>query len=242
MRVPEETESGDVRDRVRLGSAQHVGGVLVQCSHPADRTRQLHVAGEPFLVAGHDQSRSERLRQEERVARLCAVLRPDPVGMHGADDRKAVLRLCVANRVPACEQTARRAHLLIGRSEDRAEHLHRQLLREGGDREREQRHTAHREHVVERVRRSDRAVVARIVDHRREEVEREDQGALVVEPVNSRIVRGREPDEQILRFDRDEAREQFLEARSRVLRGAAATRGEICELHASGLGVQGESS
>ena len=42
------------------------------------------------------------------------------VGMHGADDGEAVLRLVVAQRVPAGEQRAGRAHLLVGAVEDRA--------------------------------------------------------------------------------------------------------------------------
>jgi hypothetical protein len=85
------------------------------------------------------------------------------------------------------------------------EHLDRQLLREGRDREREQRRAAHRENVVERVGGGDCTVVARVVDDRREEVEREDERPLVVEPVDSRVVGRCEPDEEVLRFGRDEA-------------------------------------
>ena len=59
---------------------------------------------------------------------LRAALRPDAVGVHRADDREPVLRLLVADRVPACEQTAGRAHLRVSCGEDRAEHLDRQLL------------------------------------------------------------------------------------------------------------------
>ena len=42
------------------------------------------------------------------------------VRMHGADDREAVLRLGVADRVAAGEHRAGRAHLLVGAGEDRA--------------------------------------------------------------------------------------------------------------------------
>jgi hypothetical protein len=56
-----------------------------------------------------------------------------------AHDGEPVLRLCVADGVTAGEEAARRAHLRIRCGEDRREHLHRQLLREGRDREREQR-------------------------------------------------------------------------------------------------------
>ena len=101
-------------------AAQHVGCILVQRAHPADRALELHVAREALLVAGHDQPGSERLRQEERVAGPRAVLRPDPVRPHGADDREPVLRLGVANRVPTRKQAAGGAHLLVRRGEDLA--------------------------------------------------------------------------------------------------------------------------
>ena len=155
-----------------------------------------------------------------------AALRPDPVGMDGADDGEPVLRLVVSDRVAAREDRAGAAHDLVRSGEDLAQHLGRQLLREGRDREREQRHAAHREDVVERVRRRDRAEVARVVDDRREEVDREDERALVVEPVDRGVVGRIEPHEQIRGLDRHEAGEQLLEPRRRVLRGAAPGPGQ----------------
>jgi hypothetical protein len=131
------------------------------------------------------------------------------------------------------------AHLLVRGSEDGGEHLRRQLLREGCDRKREQRRAAHGEDVVERVRRRDRAVVAGVVDDGREEVEREDQCPLVVEPVDGRVVGRREADQQVLGLRRDEALEQLLEARRRILGGAAAAGGEVGELDGGGVHAVG---
>ena len=132
--------------------------------------------------------------------------------MNRADDREAVLRLGVANRVPAREQPARGAHLRVGRGEDLGEHLDRQILGERRDRQREQRRAAHREDVVQRVGRSDRAVVAGLVDDGWEEVEGEDDRALVVDAIDGGVVRRREADEQVLRLDRDESLEQLARA------------------------------
>ena len=126
--------------------------------------------------------------RKQRVARLRAGLRPDAVGVDGADDGEPVLRLLVADRVPAGEDRAGLAHLPVGGAEDRGDRLLRQLLRELGDREREQRPAAHREDVVQRVGRGDRPEVVRVVDERREEVEREDERGLVVEAVDGRVV------------------------------------------------------
>ena len=66
-----------------------------------------------------------------------------------------------------------------------------------------------------------------VVDERREEVEGEDERAVVVELVDGRVVGGREPDEQVLGLDGHEALEQLLEPRRRVLRGAAAADRQV---------------
>ena len=71
----------------------------------------------------------------------------------------------------------------------------------------------------------------RIVDDRREEVDREDERALVVEPVDGRVVRRVEADEQVLRLGRDEAAQQLLEPRGRVLRRAPAGREAVSSRH-----------
>src|SRR5947207_2294692 len=75
------------------------GGVAVQRPHPADGALELLRPRVALLVAGHYQARPERLRQEECVSGAGAVLRPDPVRPHRADDGEPVLRLGVANRV-----------------------------------------------------------------------------------------------------------------------------------------------
>ena len=195
--------------------------------------------GETALRAAEHERRAERLRQVERVAGLRAGLRPDPVERDGADDREPVLRLGVADRVAAGEDRARRAHLPVGAVEDRTHDLGRQLLRQRGDREREQRHAAHREDVVQRVRRRDRAEVVRVVDDRREEVDREDERALVVEPVDRCVVGRVEPDEQVLGLGGHEAAQQLLEPRGRVLRRAAACGRQIGELHTESVKSSG---
>ena len=159
--------------------------------------------------------------------------------MDGADNGETVLRLLVAQRMAASEQAACLTHLLARGGEDLPEHRGWQALREGGDREREERRAAHSEDVVQGVRGGDRTEVAGVVDDGREEVEREDEGTLVVEAVDGGIVRGGEADEQVLGLDGDEAAKQLLEPRGRVLRGAAAGACQVGQpngLH--GLNIQ----
>ena len=233
MRVAEQAEAGDVGDRARPDAPDDVGRVPVQGAHPAHRLRRV---GEPLLRAAEDERRPEGLRQIERVAGARAGLGPDPVRMDGADDREPVLRLGVADRVPPGQQRPGRPHLAVGRKKNRTYGFYRQLLRKGCDRQRDERQAAHREDVVEGVRRRDRPEVVRIVDDRREEVDREHERAFVVEPVDGRVVRGVEAHEQVLRLGGDEAAQQLLEPRRGVLRGAAARRREVgqlrgCDVH-----------
>ena len=151
----------------------------------------------------------------------------------------------VADRVPAGENRACSAHALVRSGEHVSEHLDRKLLGKGGDRERQERRATHREDVVQRIRGGDRTEGARVVDERREEVDREDDRAVVVQPVDRRVVGGIEPDEKILRLRGNEPREQRLESSCRVLGGATARAGEGGErdgLHPESLGVEGTRS
>ena len=215
--MAEQSEAGDVGDRVRRERPQHLRRSGVERCHPAGRLREIALPRE-------HEPRAERLRQEDRVAGAGAALDPDAVGMDGADDREPVLRLGVADRVPAGEDRAGRAHLLVGAREDRRDEVRLELLREGRDRQREQRRAAHGEDVVERVRCRDPSEERRVVDERREEVDREDEGALVVQPVDRGVVRRIEADEEVLRLRWDEALQQLLEPRGGVLGSARKAR------------------
>ena len=121
-----------------------------------DDLRVLVGAEEALLRGAEDDARAERLRQQQHVARAGGRLAPDRVRRRRPDDGEAVLHLVVADRVTAGEDRPRLADLRVRAREHRGDGLVRELLGEGGDREREQRRAAHREDVVQRVRRRDR--------------------------------------------------------------------------------------
>ena len=129
------------------------------------------------------------------------------------------------------EHRTGRTHLCVGAVEDRPHCLDREILRQRGDGECEQGRTAHGEDVVERVRGGDRAEITRVVDDGWEEIDREDERALVVELVDGGVVARIEPDEEVLRLRRHESAQQLLESRSGVLGRAPAGRRQIRELH-----------
>jgi hypothetical protein len=160
----------------RRTSAQSRFRVVIHSTAP----RTSVVTGQAALRAVQHEPGAERLGQEQRVAGLrpdfgqtpsgCTV--PTTASPYFGSRSRIVwppARIAPAARTCASARRGSRDGLL------------RQLLRELGDREGQQRPPAHREHVVEGVRRRDRPEVARVVDERREEVEREDERRLVVE-------------------------------------------------------------
>ena len=129
VRVTEQAEAGDVGDRVRRERPQDLGGAVVERRHPTSRFRQVAFRCEYEPGA-------ERLREEDGITRLSAALDPDAVRMDGADDRQAVLRLGVPNRVAAGEDRARRSHSFVRSRKHRRDEVGRELLGKSGDRER----------------------------------------------------------------------------------------------------------
>ena len=237
--MAEEAEASDVRDRVRGERPERLRRGPVQLDHRRDRSVERPFRSDAVPNGLKDDPGPERLRQVDAVTGTSSCLRPDRVWMHGPDDGKTVLRLGVTNRVPSCEDRAGRLHALSRAGEHVREHLGRELLGERGDGQREQWRAAHREDVVERVRRGDRAEGARVVDEWGEEVDREDDRPLVVQPVDRRVVGGIEADEEVFRIDGDEPGEDRLEPCCRVLRSAAASareRGELNRLHVGTVG------
>src|SRR5215208_7549280 len=118
--------------------------------------------------------------------------------MAGTDHREPVFRLGIANRVTAGERPASFTNLRRRSLEHRGEGVARQLLGERRDREREEDAAAHREHVTERVGSGDLAVGSRVVDERREEVERADDREVVTQPVDGSVVGRREAGDQLI--------------------------------------------
>ena len=155
------------------------------------------------------------------------------------DHRQPVLRLGVADRVAAGEGAAGLADLGRRAGEDLGHDLARQLLGEGRDRQREQHPAAHREHVGQRVRRGDLAERPRVVDERREEVERADDRQVVADPVDGRVVgRVEAGDQGVGRVAvlGAEAGERLGQEVRPELRRAAAAVGQLGQAEGLGLG------
>ena len=101
----------------------------VECGHHLDRAGEPLGRGRVALHGGRDHAEADRFREEDRVARTGAGVGEHCVGMHGADDRHAVLGLGVVDRVPAGDEAAGRArHGGAAPVEHPGEQLERQAL------------------------------------------------------------------------------------------------------------------
>ncbi len=101
------------------------------------------------------------------------------------------------------------------------------LLRKRRDRERGERTAAHRIHVAHGVGGGDLSVDERIVDDRREEIDRLDERALAVEPVHTCIVRGPVIDEDPWVVRRVQIAQNLGELASRELTGSTRAGGVV---------------
>ena len=201
----------------------------VERPHLVDRRVEVGVGRPALAPAAHEEARPEPLRQQQHVARARAALAEQPIGVRGADDREPVLRLRVADRVAAGEDAARLADLRGRRLEHRGERRLREVLGERGDRQREQHPAAHREHVRQRVGRGDLAVRDRVVDERREEVERAEDREVVRDAVRGGVVGRLEAGDErrVAVRARAQPGERIGQQVRPQLRGTAAALGEL---------------
>ena len=126
-------------------------------------------------------------------------------------------------------QHARLLRLVRAADQDRSEDVLGQRDREPDDVQRDQRPSAHRVHVAERVRHGDLPERIRVVHYRREEVHRLDERGLVVETIHRGVVPGVHSDEQVLVRNRRKLTQdltQVLRAELRGSTGAASEAGQ----------------
>ncbi len=229
--MAEEAEAGHVGGGGHPVCDEHLGRGAVERAHLVDRGSEMVGRGTALTGARHEHACAEPLGEEQDVAGSRPALAQELVGVGGADHGEAVLGLRVADRVAAGQRPAGLADLGRGAVEDLGQHVTRQVLGERRDRQREQHPAAHREHVGERVRGCDLAVGPRVVDERREEVERADDREVVADSVGGGIVRRGQAGDQLVRgVGRGvgaKSAERVSEQVRPELRGTAAAVGEV---------------
>ena len=176
---------------------QDLGGRAVQHRHRRDRGATSASGAVPLLDRGADDAGAEPFGEHEAIAEPRAGVGPDAVRIDRACHRVAELHFRVAHGVAAEQRDAGFAQLVVAAEEDLPDRLGvEDLVGEPGDRERGDGRAAHRVDVAQRVGRRDLSVGERVVDDRREEVDRLDQRRPAARPpVHTGIVRGPEVDQ-----------------------------------------------
>jgi hypothetical protein len=132
--------------------------------------------------------------------------------------------------VPADDEGAGLADLLVAALQDLDEDVRLELaLGEADERERGERLPAHGVDVRESVRRRDPAERARVIDDRGEEVDRLDEGAPLVEPIDGGVRRVLDADEEIGVRDRRKLREDLPQDLGRDLRRSPSAGDDLGE-------------
>ena len=145
--------------------------------------------------------------------------------MRGAENREPVFRLVVVDGMSAHDERAGLAHLVGSAPHDLGDHLgaerHGKRQYVQGD----ERLRAHREHVGKRVAGGNGAELVRVVDNRREEVERQHGRQVVAQAVHGAIVARLEPEHDVaVHLRRSDLLQDFLElTRSPLGRSTAVT-------------------
>ena len=143
----------------------------------------------PFLAAVVMMPRPSGLVRISTSPGLRLVVRQDAVRRDLADDGEAEDRLFRFDRVPADDGDAGFGRLVGRALENFDQHFGRQQsVGKTDDAQRRQRRAAHRVHVAQGVRGRDGAKVVRAIDDRREEIGRENEGQVVGQFVDGRIV------------------------------------------------------
>ncbi len=189
--MPEQPEPGDVGGRGGAGLDHGSGRGGVQRGHGPYRGLRLFGRGAPPLDGGRDQARPDRLRQEQLVAGGGGRVAHQPVGIGEPEGNHAVDRLGGRDRVAADDDRPRLGGHVLAALQDARQQVERKVIdRPRGDVQRHGRLPTHRVYVAERVGRGDAAPVVRVVDDRREHVDRRDQRAPVADPPRGRVVTG----------------------------------------------------
>ncbi len=183
---------------MHLEAGQDLGGGPVQRRQRLHAGRQGPVRDPAAQIAVEEHAAADRLGQHEGVPRARAHVAPVALRVHETGDGEAELGLLVVGRVASGEHGAGLQDLLAGAGDDAGQHLGAEdVPREAQQVQGRQGAAAHGVDIAQGVGRGDPAEEHGIVHRRRDDVRREHEGALVVEPVDGRVVARLEPHEEV---------------------------------------------
>ena len=175
----------------------YLSGSFVQGRHGSDRRINPALPGNALLNRGRDHARSQRFGKQKAVARSSPGVCQHALGMNHAGHGVPELHFIIANAVPANHRTASFHHLRQAAGQDPLQNCQVTLLRKADQSQRGQRASPHGVHVTQRISRRDLAESIRIVDNRREEVDRLYQRRISRDLIHAGVVGVIEADQHI---------------------------------------------
>jgi hypothetical protein len=222
--MPEEPEAGDVGRGVGAGGQRRILGAAVEQRHVADDGRELRGGKVSLLDRLRRDSDSDRLGQDQPVARAGVRVREGGPG-DAADDAEAVLELGIDDRVAPDDRAAGLGGLVATAAEDARQHVEPDLVvGVAAHRERNLWLASHGVDVGERVRRGDRPEGLRFVDDGGDEVDGERQLPAGIRTHEGRVLEWTDIalDPGMLR--RSDLAQDLDQVRGAQLTGSTATR------------------
>ena len=222
--VAQQPEAGDVGGRPCTGRQGGFRRVPVELGHRGDRLGE-HLAG--LLVPVVQQSQADRLGQRDRQPRSGGVVAQQTVRVGHSRHRHAVLGLRVVDGVPTDHRAGRLGPHLHPATQHLGQQLHRQDAARPADQvDGDDRPSAHRVHVRQRVGRGDPAPVVGVVDDGGEEVRGGDDCQVSpisrANPDHGRVVPALQADQHVPASLADQPADRVLQFPRRDLAGAAA--------------------
>ena len=196
--MPDQAKARNVSAAVKLESLGQTNRGLVKGAHRVKHRASLVLLDKLALNGRGDDARADRLGQQQNIAHACAAVGEHAVERDKAAHRQAVLGLVVVDGVTARNGAARLDALVGTARQNLAGNLNTQATGYAEQVHGMARPPAHGVDVRQRVGRGDLAKQKRVVDHRREEVDGLNEGQVIADAENARIVGGIEPHEQVV--------------------------------------------
>ena len=193
-----------------VGEVAHVGGaggaslhrylgrIVVETDHGVQDLGHQFGRGVAPLNGRSGHAYAQRLRQDQDVVGSEPGVGQDAVGVDLAHDGQAELGLRIVDGVPAGDHEPGLGRDVLRAKEDLSQQVARQLLAVPPHQvEGQQRPTSHGVHVGYRVGSRHATPGPSVVDNRGDEVGRDHQGTLVIQPPHGSIVAGCDTDQQV---------------------------------------------
>ena len=188
-RMTQQSESGHIGGTLQLVFLHHGGTALVQQLHLIQRSLYGRLLRHPVPLSGKDHTRTQWLGQYQYISGPYAGIGNQLIRMHGTHHRQSEFGRIIFDGVTTEHQCSRLHHLVVTTLQDGAKHIQRDFGRgEHHQVQHQQRRSAHRVDIAQRIGCRDLPKLIPTAAHWREEIGGENQGRLIVQPVHTGIV------------------------------------------------------